>query len=623
MQKELILESLNDQQKLPVINYSGAQLIVAGPGAGKSHTVVSRVQYMLLDGVSPFNILVFTFTNKAAKEIKERIRTAVGDDADKITMGTYHSFCLKILRKYVDSTGYKSGFTVIDSDDSMSIIRKLDIGKLDSKVVASYIDLQKRKMISTQKALEDGDTLARYYKEYQDTLYLRNLMDFNDLIFNTIKLFETHPDILHDVNLRYKYISADEFHDSSESDIRLIQLLAGTEQNVCMILDDDQSIYGFRGANLEAVLNVRNMYPNMKTYFLTRNYRCSGNIVGASRSLIAKNKNSIEGKTVTTENAMGNKVIYFQENTPDLESARVCSLIKTLKAKYGYNYSDIAVLYRTSAQSRSIEEMMIKNHIPYEVLSGINFYSRKEIKDIVSFLSFTQNLYNVNAFNRIVNIPKRGIGEKTLEKIVENISPDETILDTIKRLIESKSIKGKAKTGLEDFLIKIESLISDLDNLTIDEMINRILEDFNYLDYLNKVDPNVFEEKKENIRELLNISYDYNTLEEFLETAALDRLEDETDTNKVHLLTMHMSKGLEWPVVFCIGISEGLLPHFNSLASQSQIEEERRLMYVAMTRAKQLLILSRSKKMRRNGYYIECRESRFISEIDSRYLYRH
>ena len=629
--KQEILDKLNKEQQLPVINYLGPQFIVAGPGSGKTHTIISRTQYMILDGLDPSNFLIFTFTNKAAKEIKHRIASAIGDEtAAKITMGTYHSFCCKLLRQYVsaDVLGFDKSFSIFDMDDSKKVIMKVKDENMDEKKLADYISKKKHKMISPQKAMEKiDDPYAKFYSKYQDELWQQNAMDFDDLIYNAIKLLELYPDIKEKVNSKYKYISSDEYHDSSSADIRLIELLAGENKNVCFILDDNQSIYSFRGADLEAVLNIRNIFPGLKTFFLNQNYRSSNKIVNASKSLIAKNTNQIE-KEIFTENPDGDPVIYCEENDPNCEALRVVKTIQLVKKKYGYKYSDIAILYRTSAQSRVLEEFLLKYNMPYEILSGLNFFERKEIKDIVSFVSVITNSFNVERFKRVVNIPKRGIGDKTIEKIVEESRKDIKATDLItacKSLLQKKGkegLTGKAKEGITQFVNFIDSIRSIMDDLTVPELLTHIVKDTNYYDYMKALDPESYADKISNLVELVQLSYSYNSVEEFLEKACLDRKEEEDSEDKVQLLTMHMSKGLEWPCVFIVGANEGTCPHIRSMAFNSQVEEERRLFYVAMTRAKNNLFILRPKRVMLNGFYSTAKQSRFVGEISTKYLYK-
>lgn len=628
MNKQEIIDSLNKEQREPVLDYHGPSFIVAGPGSGKTRVLVARTQYMLLDGIEPENVLLFTFTNKAAREVKGRIASAVGDMlASKITMGTYHSFCCKVLKQYGERLGYKKGWTIKDSDDSKKVIRKVIKGTdLEAAPLMSFISGQKRHLITPSVAMQNAGTTpnspASYYEKYQTELFNQNAMDFDDLIFNTIRLFELFPDVLAIINARYKYIMADESHDSANSDLKLIQLLAGESMNVCFVLDDNQSIYSFRGADIEAVLNIKNIFPGLKVYNLNQNYRCSKTIVEASKSLIAHNSVQLK-KEIFTENPDGDKIMVFEEESPQMEALRISKTIQLLKSKYGYEYKDIAILYRMSAMSRIVEEILLKTKIPHRILGTINFYSRKEVKDIISFVKFLVNPYDTESFTRIVNIPKRGIGEKSIEKIVDisrSTIPPVDLLTACK----SVELKGKAKTGLINFVTMIETIQNKMDDCTVPELLSEIVKMSNYYSYLKEeFGTEDYEDKIANVVELIELAYSFVTLDEFLENTSLDSKQDDEDDNRVQMLTMHLSKGLEWPVVFIIGVNEGVLPHFRAMSSQKQIEEERRLAYVGITRAKKLLFLTRPKKVQQNGYFVKAGPSRFLNEIDKRYMYKH
>lgn len=632
--KRKILENLNDEQKIPVINYKGPQFVVAGPGSGKTYTIVQRTKYMIEDGVNPYHILIFTFTNKAANEIKERISAGVGEDnASKITMGTYHSFCCRLLRKHCEVLGYKKGFSIFDTDDSDKILKKITKhSNVDFKMLGAYISGAKRHLLTPTQAIQKQqyggqDSLGNMYQMYQNELKNQNAMDFDDLIFNTVKMLEQNPDILEAVNNRFRYISADESHDSSGADIRLIQLLAGEDQqNICFILDDNQSIYGFRGADIDAVLNIKNIFPNLKEYFLNRNYRCSGNIVGASKSLIKNNKKQIK-KDIYTTNPDGNKIIVFEEKDSNKEALRVAKTIKLLNTKYEVSYKDIAILYRTSSQSRIIEEVLLKYKIPYEILSGVNFFQRKEIKDIIAYLRLLINPYDKQAFDRIINSPKRGIGKTSIEKIediMNSVYPPIDPIDACREALESKALKGTAKKGVESFLEIIDKLLDKLDISSVPEMITEVLSSTEYYKYLESEEKEEedYDSRVDNIAELIELAYEFDSLEEFIEQTSLNRKDEEDHENgKVQLLTMHMSKGLEWKTVFLIGSNEGTCPHFRSLDSLKQIEEERRLYYVGMTRAKENLFITRAEKVKQGGFFRNTTRSRFIDEIDEEYLY--
>lgn len=622
-----ILDRLNEQQRKAVKDIYGPKFVVACPGAGKTASIIARTQYMILNGINPESILLFTFTNKAAKEIKQRVGTAIGYKlADKITTGTYHSFCCRLLRKYGDKLGYKKGWSIYDSEDSKKVVNRLVKGTaINASSVISYISLQKRNLKSPAQSLQNiNETdLANMYDLYQKELMNDNAMDFDDLIYNVIKLLKNNIDVKSKVNNKYKYIVSDEFQDSASSDIELIRLLGGEDNNICFVLDLDQSIYSFRGANMKAILNVRNIYPDLTIHILNQNYRSTKNIVNASRSLINNNPIDIK-KDVFTDNKEGDKIIYYEENNPSAQALRIVKMIRYLVKKKNYSYSDIAILYRTSNSSRIIEDNLLKYNIPYEVLSGVNFYQRKEVKDILAFARLLGNHFDFEAFNRIVNIPKRGIGEKTINKVIDVAKgkiPYISILKACDKAIKEKQVKGKTLLSLTDFYNKIIELDKVKDTLTVQDLLKKIIKTFNYYNYLKEDDKSTADERILNVMELIDLAGNFNSLDEFLSQTCLDRKEDEDNVyNKVHLLTMHMSKGLEWKVVFLVDLNEGTIPHFRSLAFPNAIEEERRIFYVAMTRAEELLFLFRPKVIKINGYYSNANESRFIGEIDKRYL---
>lgn len=583
---------------------------------------------MILNGVPPEKILLFTFTNKAAKEIRERIAKAVGEDvAKEITTGTYHSFCCKILRQYAHKIGFTRSFTIFDSEDSDKVFSKITKGtNVDAKKLKSYVSKQKRNLVTPAKAsMNRDDNYAMFYDEYQKELVKQNAMDFDDLIFNTIRLLQNNPDVLIAINARWQWITADEYHDSAGSDIKLIKLLAGRRQNACFILDNDQSIYSFRGADLDAVLRTQTLFKDLQIFNLNQNYRCSETIVEASKSLIAKNPVTIK-KNIFTTNPKGGQILLYSEKDSAQEGLRIAKTIQVLHAKYKTPYEDMAILFRTNKQSRAIEDALLRLKIPYEILSGINFYARKEIKDILAFMKFIVNPYDLVSFQRIVNIPKRGIGDATIAKVVDESRAHIPPISLLDACLSTPNLRNPGKKNILEFHKLIEELKEQADHLTVPEFIQLILIKTCYYDYLEASDPENYDDKVQNIFELIELAHTFNSIEEMLEQTSLDRKEDDCDDDegKVQLMTMHMSKGLEYPVVFIAGCNEGTSPHFNSLGSTSAMEEERRLMYVAMTRAKQLLIMTRFEYTRhQGGGWMKTSPSRFIGEIDEKYIHSH
>jgi DNA helicase-2/ATP-dependent DNA helicase PcrA len=627
MSKEEILKGLSDDQKLPVKSYHGPSIVLAGPGSGKTHTSVSRAAYMIEDGIDPGSLLMFTFTNKAAKEIKERVVKRIGDAGSRITVGTYHSICARLLREYAPAIGYKSNFTIFDSEDSLKTLSDLVKGlSFDNKKALSYISDCKNKMKSPIRALQDCKNdyesgLAEVYRKYQEELFKQGAMDFDDLIYNMIIVLERNNDIKQVINGQYKYIVADEFHDSSKRDIRFIELLAGEQQNICMVLDDEQSIYAFRGADISAVLGVNNIFNNVQVFVLKQNYRSTNQIVSASRSLIAKNKCQME-KEIYTENEEGSPVVFFEENNQSDEGMRVLKLVMLLKRKYELKYKDIAILYRMSYLSRQVEEAFLKNAIPYQIIGGTPFYSRKEVKDILCYARFMVNPYDYQAFKRVINTPKRGIGEKSLEKIFNYARTEYVEPITFIQACEEIELKGKAGKGLKEFNNVVIELQENMMTDSAPDFLCRIIELIDYTKMIEEADElGKSEERLENLMELISIASVFDSLDEFLQNIVLDpKSEDDEDSdNKVQMLTMHSSKGLEYKAVIIIGSNEGTCPHWRA-QTEKEVEEERRLFYVAMTRAEKYLFLTRSKIVIQNGSATRTIQSRFIKEIDRKYI---
>ena len=616
-----ILEGLNENQTKAARHIDGPCFVTAGPGSGKTATVVRRTAYMISQGVDPLNVCLFTFTNKAAREMKERIIGFIGEEANKITMGTYHSVCCKVLRRYAKHIGFTSNFTILDAQESLKIVKKYaKEHNVEAKDAVSAIsDFKKRLLTPSAAMLSTTDELkkinATIYQKYEDELKRQNSMDFDNLIINTIRLLEQNPAIKEAINNQWKYIVADEYHDSSQCDLRLIELLGGNTENVCMILDPDQSIYAFRGANIEAVMNFRHNFKNRVAIFnLAENYRCSKKIVNASKSLIANNSVLLKEKFVTpARDFEGAPIIVKQCTYPQDEARSIVGLIKAMKSR-GNDYKDIAILYRTQTISRDIEQVLISSKIPYKIIGGLPFMAKKEIKDILAYARIIANPYDVEAFKRSISTPKRGIGEKSIDKIDEHAIENSSINQmTIINAAKEVKLKGKAGKSLEQFLTILDELESDKLNLSTSDFIKAIIEKTNYLQSLE--DDESYEERVANIERLLEIANEYVDIEDLIANAALEQDATEEEQNCVQLLTMHASKGLEWPCVIIAGSIEGITPHFRSQGSVKELEEERRLFYVAVTRAKNNLFITTTKKQLVNRSYVNCTESRFIDEM--------
>lgn len=626
--KKEILETLNEEQQKPVLSYKGPSLIVAGPGSGKSHTICSRTAYMIEDGVNPENILLFTFTKKAAGELRERVQDRIGKKAEGITVGTYHSVCSRLLRKYCTFLGYEPSFSIYDEEDKNGVLKDLLKG---SDIKASYaihkISEWKSKMWTPSVALKNAEnsfeeTAAVIYEHYENKMMSLNAFDFDDLIYKTIKILDNFPGVRKEINERYHYIMADEFQDSSEMDITFIRLMTGEAENVCVIMDDEQSIYGFRGANIDAVLKISEYFPDMRNFVLSRNYRSTKNIVSASRSLIAHNTSQIQ-KEVYTDNEEGEKIHYFECRNNQDEAVQVVKIIKTLQKHMSYCLSDIAILYRMSFLSRALEETFLRNNIQYEMVGGTPFYARKEIKDVMGYLRFAFNPQDAQSFERIVNTPKRNIGKRALETIygVANSMNCDTIV-----LIEAckvAPVKGKARKELDQFIAIINHLREMIStNSHPEDVIKYVLDKTGYRKHLIDTEEDA-EERIANIMELQSIASNSPTIEDFIYSMALnnDVIMADESVEKVKMLTMHSSKGLEFKAVIVVGANEGVSPHWKA-ETLSAMEEERRLFYVAMTRAEKMLFITRSRitSSGNGGGVSVAKESKFIGEIDERYL---
>ena len=622
---EEVLNGLNEEQKQAVKHIDGPCYVVAGPGSGKTRVLVARAQYMILNGISPSNIVLFTFTNKAAREIKERIISTVGDKGNFITIGTYHSVCSRILRTYATHLNYERNFTILDADEAKKILKKIadKYNSVDTDYAIATVLDWKKDGINVQKAAQNaygGEVaIANIYRDYQKELHDTMCMDFDDLILNTIKLMENFPEVKKEINNKYRYVFADERHDSGISDLRLIKLMSGYNDNLCMIFDDYQSIYSFRGADVYAVMNFKDQFKDLKTYYISNNYRCSKKIVEASKSLISHNTKQMKKNIVAARDYEGDDVIIVTPNSSAAEYATVTGIIKMLKDK-GLRYDDIAILYRTGFQSRGMEQKLIESKMPYKIYGGVPFYSRMEVADILSYVKFIINKKDFVAFERSISIPKRGIGEKSIEKI-ENFAR-ENYLNNGKDLwdaLPEAPIKGKAKKGLDSYISFINSLEEKKLELPPAEFLEHIIKELDYISYLNDYEDDPTD-RIANLVELVNVASQFNHIEDLLEQASLYALEDDSEEKKeaVQLMTMHSSKGLEFKAVIIIGAVEGTNPHFKA-ETIKEIEEERRLFYVAATRAKDYLFISApTMTMQRTGPKKQ-RPSRFIEEIDDRY----
>lgn len=625
MDKIEILEGLNEQQKLPAKHIYGPIYVIAAPGSGKTATSIRRIAYMIASGIDPHEILVFTFTRKAADEIKTRLSGYIGKQAYDVTVGTYHSICCRILRQYASRLGYSSNFTIYDTEDTRNLIKKIiDKDQFKPIQVIQAISAYKREGINPKQAIAKAEnfydlTLAQYYDKYQDELKKCSAMDFDDLISKCIELLKNHKDVQEKLHNQYKYIMVDEFQDSAATDIEFINLITPKSENLCVVFDDEQSIFGFRGSNIDAVLNSIDTQYSFTKYVLSRNYRSTQTIVKAARDVIVNNQKQVP-KEVYTENEDGDPIILYEEESDILEANRVVKIVKGIVRSGNMRYTDIAILYRMQYLSRKVEEAFLKNGIPYEVVSGNPFYSRREIKDVLSYVRLLHNPYDRESFIRAIGIPKRGVGEKSIEKVILSQQTNET---TIIEAASKAGLRGKAKSGVDQFLSVYKTLKEVYDHDPDPaNLVREVVRITKYESILLEKDEDA-EERIANLLELISIAAEYEDLDDFLSNLTLNCMAEDEESNEggVKLITMHSSKGLEYPVVIIIGANEGITPH--KLAdTQARLEEERRLWYVAMTRAEKLLFIVRSKLLISQGQTFRANVSRFVDEISANYLFR-
>jgi DNA helicase-2/ATP-dependent DNA helicase PcrA len=645
------LDTLNQPQLEAVKNTEGPTMVIAGAGSGKTRVLTYRIAYLMEQGVDPFNILALTFTNKAAKEMKSRIAQIVGDsEAKNISMGTFHSVFSRILRHHSDKLGYPSNFTIYDTQDSRSLIKTIikDL-KLDDKtykpaMVGGRISSAKNNLLSAAAYQSNTDIIAEdrqsgrpklfeIYKAYEKRCFLAGAMDFDDLLFKTNVLFRDHIDVLHFYQHKFRYILVDEYQDTNYSQYILVKKLAAVFQNICVVGDDAQSIYSFRGANIQNILNFKNDYPDFKLFKLEQNYRSSKTIVNAANSVIAKNKNQIQ-KDVWTDNEEGTKIKVIRTLTDGEEGKTVINNIYETKVNNQANNSDFAILYRTNAQSRAFEEQLRKMNLPYKIYGGLSFYQRKEIKDLISYFRLTSNPQDEEALKRVINYPKRGIGKTSMEKVAVcanhyDVSFWEILANPQQFPCEIPSGTRKKMT---DFITMIKSFKIDLDKKDAYELGTHIARSTGLLkDLYNDKSP-------EGVSRYQNIEALLTGLKEFVETTTdkdsiflNDFLMDvalltdadkdkEEDKDKITLMTIHASKGLEFKYVYVVGLEENLFPSQMALNSRNELEEERRLFYVAVTRAEKECTLTYATSRFKWGNLTTAEPSRFIEEIDPKHL---
>jgi len=647
------LEELNPPQRQAVEHIHGPVMVIAGAGSGKTRVLTYRIAHLINNGVDPFNILSLTFTNKAAQEMKERIGKIVGQsEAKNIWMGTFHSVFAKILRFEAEKINYPSNFTIYDSADSKSLMssiikeRQLDDKIYKTNLVLSRVSAAKNNLISPQKYAQNSQIMAEdaasgrkhiaeLYLEYWNRCIKASAMDFDDLLFKTNILLRDFPEVLHKYQHRFKYILVDEYQDTNHAQYLIVKKLAAANQNICVVGDDAQSIYAFRGANIENILNFKKDYPDNAIYKLEQNYRSTQNIVNAANCVISFNKGQIQ-KNVWTSNEEGNKIKVQKSSTDNEEARFVADQIWETHHQDNAHYSDFAILYRTNAQSRSLEESLRKENIPYKIYGGLSFYQRKEIKDIISYFRLIANPNDEEALKRIINYPARGIGKTSLEKItIAAAEHDKSLWEIISAPRHFQlSLNSGALNKIEGFKTMIESFKVRLDKTDAAELAEEISKSTGILRelYADKTPEGV--SRYENIQELLNGIKEFSedakiadpdalvTLSDFLIDVALltDVEQKDEDPNRVALMTIHSAKGLEFPYVNIVGLEENLFPSQMAVSSRTELEEERRLFYVALTRAKKKCTLSFASSRFKWGNLNFCEPSRFLEEIDEVYL---
>ena len=642
------LNNLNSSQLEATLQTDGPMIVIAGAGSGKTRVLTYKIAYLMTQGVDPFNILSLTFTNKAAKEMKERIISIVGDEAKNLWMGTFHSVFARILRIEAHKIGYTSNFTIYDSDDSQKLVSRiikelnLDKEQYKYKIIFSRISSMKNNFISAQNYINDDELLLsdkisnrpkfhEIYKQYVERCFKAGAMDFDDLLLKTNELLNSYPETLSKYQNIFKYILVDEYQDTNHSQYLIIRSLSDKFQNICVVGDDAQSIYSFRGANINNILNFQKDFPDSKLFRLEQNYRSTKNIVNAANSIIENNQKRLK-KNVWTNNESGEKISVNKLLTDGEEGRFVASSIFENKMQQQMQNRDFAILYRTNAQSRSFEDALRKKNIPYRVYGGLSFYQRKEIKDVLAYLRLLINNDDEQAFKRIINFPARGIGLTTLNKIsVEAKKNSVSDYNFIKNYSKSSSLlNNSTKNKLLDFIVMIESIKTKLESHDVFDITKEVLKQSGLYNLYKNDESIEGINRIQNIEELLNGIKDFVenndksqvSVSTFLQDVALatDQDSENNDDNKVSLMTIHLAKGLEFPYVYIVGLEENLFPSAMNLNSRSELEEERRLFYVALTRAEKKINLSYVLSRYRWGKPVDSEKSRFIDEIKDEFL---
>ena len=637
-----LLNGMNDRQAEAVQTTEGPLLIMAGAGSGKTRVLTHRIAYLIDEKmVNPWNILAITFTNKAAREMKERAYQLNPATQDCLIV-TFHSMCVRILRRDADHIGYNRNFTIVDPGEQRTLMKRilkqlnLDPKKWNERTILGTISNAKNDLIDeVAYAVQAGDMytqiVAKCYEAYQKELRQSEAVDFDDLIMLTLRLFDQHPDVLTYYQQKFQYIHVDEYQDTNHAQYQLVKLLASRFKNICVVGDADQSIYGWRGADMQNILDFEKDYPDAKVVLLEENYRSTKTILQAANDVIKNNRNR-RPKNLWTQNADGEEIVYYRANDEQDEAVFVAKTIEELSREAGYKHRDFAVLYRTNAQSRTIEEALLKSNIPYTMVGGTKFYSRKEIRDVIAYLNLIANLSDNISFERIINEPKRGIGPGTVDKIRDFAQMQESSLLDASANIMLSGIKGKAAQAIWDFANLILDLRERLDQLTITELVEEVLDKTGYMTALTNQGNLESQARIENIQEFLSVTKNFDengetvedetgveTLSRFLNDLALiaDTDDGAQETSEVTLMTLHAAKGLEFPVVFLIGMEENVFPLSRAAEDPDELEEERRLAYVGITRAEKVLFLTNANSRLLFGRTSYNRPTRFINEISS------
>ncbi len=628
-----LLQDLNEQQKEAVLYNEGPLLVFAGAGSGKTKVITYKIAYLVEDmHISPSHIFAVTFTNKAANEMKERVEQLIGENIKGLWIGTFHSLCARILRREISVLGYEKNFTILDGDDAIRVVKEatkaanFDTKYFEPKKIKNYISKVKRSMLSAQEFANMShqyfeSVVSSVYTQYEKILKENNALDFDDLIMLTVKLLKSHEDIAYYYKDKFTYVLVDEYQDVNKSQYEFLKIIADKYKNITVVGDDDQSIYSFRGADSKFIFKFQEDYPNAKTVKLEQNYRSPQEILDIANELISHNT-SRSGKELYSSKKLPDSVNLY-ESADEIDEARfVVKKIKGLRKEEGKHFGNFAILYRMNFQSRIFEEYLIEEGIPYQIIGGVRFYSRAEIKDIMAYLSVVNNPRDDISFKRIINVPLRKIGPATLKKLEEvKEKSGLTLYESLEYLSEKDELTGSFRK-LEDFYELIKELKKDAQNMSLKQLVEEIISKTHYYDFLISRGKEEGESRAENVKEFINVVSEFtktsedNSLSAFLTHLSLiTDIDTSKAGNRVTLMTLHAAKGLEFPVVFLVGMEEGFLPHYRAFESNKELEEERRLCYVGITRAKEKVFFTYAYRRTRYGVTAPTKPSRFLSEI--------